>query len=234
MIDAGQDELSSHLVKDTKSIKKVDSVQLAEALKPKKTKYRIEQGVRNENYQREVLAPPIEDSRIVLQSTYSVAGGESGKRFIESSGAGPCVIATLYDASTKTGTMVHLDSRSNVITAVKNMKNKLASESSDYQFRIVGGLETNDSSRRIVEELRNSASAFNFPIVEEDILENGSVRKSVSVVLDSDTGKLYDLPADENSRFSQEQREKMGETIRTIATDQMVALGQVKFIEDVV
>jgi hypothetical protein len=204
-----------------------------DSLKPSTTQYRIKDGQKDYDYKRDTLLPRIEDSQIVLQSTYSKAGGDTGIRFLETSGAGPCVVATLYDTVSKTGLMVHFDSRSNIAVAIKEMKKQLNGDSSKWQMRIIGGYLSEKSSISIVEEIRNSANYSKIPIIEEDILKNGSLRRDVNIVLDTETGNLYDLPEDAMNRYSQTQKETLGLRLEELLTDQRVAMGEVKFIQNI-
>lgn len=202
-------------------------------LKPSTSKYRLEEGQKVFDYERDTILPKIEVSQIVLQSTYSIAGGDTGKRFLETSGAGPCVVATLYDPATKTGMMVHFDSRSNVAAALKEMKKQLNGDSNIWQMRIIGGYKSDSSSINIIEEIRNTANISKIPIIEEDILEDGSVRKDVNIVLDTENGYLFDLSEDAANRYSQSQKETIALRFDELLEDQSAVMGEVKFIKDI-
>lgn len=215
-----------------KNIQNKISISL-DMFKPTTIKYRIDDGQIDYDYQRETVLPSLQDTQIVLQSTYSKAGGDTGKRFLESSGAGPCVIATLYDQESKTGFMVHFDSRSNVTAALKEMKKHLGENPDKWHMRIIGGYRSEESSRRIVGEIRNSAAFSKIILVEEDILEDGYMRKSVNVVLDTESGQLFDLPLEENKRFSESQIEQLKKRIDDIMNHPRVRLGEVKFIQNI-
>lgn len=203
-------------------------------LKPTTTHYKISEGRRERYYAREVLAPQSENTRPVLQSTYSVANGETGKRFLATSGAGPCVIATLHDQSTNTGIMTHFDSRSLVSVAMRDIAKQLGKmDLHKYNMRIIGGYQSDESSQSIVQQLRGFARFKNIQIIEEDVLQAAEVRKSANVVLDTMTGELYDLPDDYlKTSLSEEQRQKIAQRQTEIMNDPLVAIGGVKYIGD--
>ena len=215
-----------------KNILKPDWGKLAEATDPSTTKYRIINGEKVKGYERDILSPGIEDSEIVLQSTYSVAGRDSGKRYLASFAAGPCVIATPYDPSSKTGAMAHFDSRSNVAVAMREIGKKLGGNSQDWQMRIVGGHRRTESSKAIIKDLRGKATFAKIPIIEGDVLEEAGQRDSVSVALDTDTGMLYDLPTDYLKQLPKEQNDKLSELMQQLENDTMSRIGEVKFMPD--
>lgn len=203
---------------------------LTEITTPQQTKYKIINGRKLEDHKRDVLSPEIEESELVLQSTYSLAGKEFGKRYLVTFGVGPCVVATLYDSSSKTGAMVHFDSRSNVIVAMREIEKRLRGNPQDWQLRIVDGHKKNESSEEIIKDLRSKAAFSKIPIVEEDILENAALRQDVDVALDTETGELLDLPTNYTDNFTQEQKDSMSKKLWHIVSDPMIAIGKVEFV----
>lgn len=227
------EEIGSNFLKNalTKNIKeKIDWGKLMEGATPYKTKWRIMNGQRVVDYKRDILSPEVDDSEVVLQSTYSLAGKDFGKRYLVTFGAGPCVVATLYDPSSKTGAMVHFDNRSNVIVAMREIEKRLGGNPQDWQLRIVGGHKKNESSGEIIKDLRSKAAFSKIHITEEDILEEAALRKDISVALDTQTGELLDLPTNYTDNFTQEQKDTMGKKLGQIVSDPMISIGKVEFV----
>lgn len=211
-----------------KNIKK-DWKNSLEGASPQQTKYKIIDGRKLVDYRRNVLSPKVEDTEIVLQSTYSLAGKGHGKRFLATFGVGSCVVVTLYDSSSKTGAMVHFDNRSNVIVAMREIEKRLGGNPQDWQLRIVGGYREDKSSKAIVEDLRKKAAFSKIALVEEDILE-GFLREGLAVALDTETGELLDLPTDYTDKFTQEQKETVSKKLGQIVSNPMISIGKVEFV----
>lgn len=208
---------------------KIDWNELTEDTTPQRIKYRIINGRKVEDYRRNIFSSKVGDTEIVLQSTYSLAGKGLDKRFLATFGVGSCVVATLYDSSSKTGTMVHFDNRSNVIAAMKEIKKRLGGNPQDWQLRIVGGYRIDESSKAIVKNLRREAAFSKIPIMEEDILE-GFQRGDIAVALDTETGELLDLSTNYTDSFTQKQKDAIGKKLGQIVSDPMIAIGKVEFL----
>lgn len=193
---------------------------------------RIHEKPKEEIHKRQELSPPVSESQVVLQSTYSIAGKETKKRYLETTGAGPCVVATLYDPIKKLGSMVHFDNRSNIPRTIREMIDKMGGDSSKMQMRIIGGYEEEKSSQGIVEQLRTIARLDNTIIVEEDVLQNSKERESVDVVMDTETGEVFDLPSNHSERFSLTQMDKIKARMEMILEDPLTKIGKVRFIEN--
>ena len=126
----------------------------------------------------------------VLQHEFTITRpGNDRSPFLQTFGAGPCVVLTLYDKRTKTGLLAHLDATTDVAGSFGQMAANLARHGVDIgnmEARIIGG-QTGQSEELIL-KLRDQLGDRNVRIVEQDIVE--SSYDVSAVVLDTNTGEL--------------------------------------------
>ena len=214
-------ELEENNIKEKPSIEEV--------LKPTTRRTRLDsRGSKEYDYEREFLNPTLNETQVVLQSTFSCAGKDLNKRYIETIGAGPCVIVTLYDTENHNGAMAHLDSRSDVLKALEIMAQKINHNKSSLEVRIIGGHIQERSSRQIISSISGFALRTGNKIVEEDILSD---EDSKSVVLDTETGKLYNLPDNYVNKFSKIQLDKYINKMEEIQNDYELDMGKTIYLD---
>ena len=188
-------------------------------LGPDTSHYKIVNGEHVVGYQRETILPPIEEVQSVVQGTYAVAGGETGKRYLETGQVSPCVVVTLYEPSTKKGVMAHFDSRSKVLFALRDMRKEFGEGDHGLEMRIVGGYIEEKSSAEIVKEIQGVSASRQIPIVEQDVLKSGLERSDVSVALDTMTGELFDLPKHYLLQYPSEHSRKLSKKLHEITEE---------------
>mgnify|MGYP001604117653 CR=1 FL=1 len=113
-------------------------------------------------------------------------------RWIETTGAGPCYIVTLYDRETKTGFISHIDAPTDLPDSMDRVAQEFKVRNiplSRLEARIFAGAK--DGTECQAWELRTFFKANDVPIIEEDILYSN---QSFSIELDLNTGEVFDLP----------------------------------------
>lgn len=125
----------------------------------------------------------IEDDNIVG----SVAQGEMGflenntKRYLETLGAGPCIIVTAYNPDKKIVAMSHIDALTDEKSTLTDMF-RIAGKS---EIRVFGG---DISSINQMVSIKQILSENNATVLDWDILNS-----SKSIILDSETGEVFDV-----------------------------------------
>lgn len=196
--------------------------------KPETTKYRIAEDGRQIEYSREEELPKKEETQFIPKSGWAMAGENLDKKYLLSFGAGPCVIVTLHDPEKKIGALTHLDSRSNVLVGIKEILKDMGSK--NVEVRIVGGHLTNESSQRIVSEIRSICNVKNLKIVEEDVLADAPQRRDVGILFDASTGQIFDLPKEYYEQITDDDRHQFKEIIEQIDSDEKTIIGGLKKI----
>ena len=173
-----------------------DWIKKSQAVKPEQTRI------------RRYLAVDPPDSQVISIYQREIAVSQGGNpyapRYLEAVGAGPCVILSLYDPHSKVGCLVHIDSslESEMRDKVLRMKDTRLDQmlieafepyrrnGAPLELRIAGGRK--DGSEETIVAIRELANRLgNVVFVESDILVNNST----AVILDLDTGELYNTSA---------------------------------------
>ena len=117
----------------------------------------------------------------VGQAEIGVLNPDGKKRYLETLGAGPCIIVTAYDRSNKTAAMTHLDG----LTDERTTLNQLFGSAGTVEIRVFGGDLSSINQLVSIKKILEEAGA----VVEEwDIL---NAKKSI--ILDRETGKIFDV-----------------------------------------
>lgn len=106
---------------------------------------------------------------------------DSQKRYLETLGAGPCVIVTAYDANKKTAAMVHIDGLTNESAALQ----QLFGAAGTVEMRVLGGDSSSINQLVSIKKILEEAGAN---VEEWDILN-----KNKSIILDRETGEIFDV-----------------------------------------
>jgi len=126
----------------------------------------------------------IEDDELVgsvSQGEIGVLREDSKKRFLETLGAGPCIIVTAYDPSNKTAAMTHIDG----LTDEKTTLNQLFGAAGIVEIRVFGGDSSSINQLVSIKKILEKAGAV---VQEWDILNTEK-----SIILDRETGKIFDV-----------------------------------------
>jgi len=139
----------------------------------------------------------------VLQHEFAITRPGKGRSpLLQTFGAGPCVVMTLHDKQTKVGVMAHFDATTTVATSFNMIKVKLEKYGVDIgnmEMRLVGG-QTGQSEELIL-SLRDQADERGIDIVEQEIVLS---RSNISaVMLDTETGELYDYDESIHNRIDE-------------------------------
>lgn len=132
----------------------------------------------------------VEKAIEVFQGEYAVSK-PSHNRYLQSSGAGPCVIITLYDKKNKIGLLAHLDAAVDIYNSMDLILQKLkekGADASNLEARIIGGQRS--QSEKIVYEIKDRLNESNIKIVETDVLADPQTSKDI--LFDLETGEVYD------------------------------------------
>lgn len=134
-------------------------------------------------------------------------GGVGLPRYLQSDGAGPCVILTLYEARTRSASMAHLDAGTGVRESVERMLARMGSPAgAAVEARLIGGMEglSGDVLAKAVLKLEK----LGIPIVEVDVKLKGEPEVEIefpdgqrrrypkladSIILDTHDGAVYDM-----------------------------------------
>lgn len=148
------------------------------------------------------------------QGAAATAPGAGRERYLQSHGAAPCVIVTLYDPETKTGALSHFDAGTGVAASLELMIGSMGlPEETRLQARLIGGMEGLSDSLflQLVRELDRRG----VEILEADMkgrdekapprrfriprLDGGYDERELpgllidSIVFDTETGAAYDM-----------------------------------------
>lgn len=147
------------------------------------------------------------DGVYVPQKGATVLRAGNGKRYLQSAGAGPCVLVLLYDASAKTGALAHIDATTDTPASVRAMVQALGAKSpSAVEARLIGGLsgisedvfldaipvldEMGVRIREVAIKSENKQRSFTKTV-------DGKPVKYLSfgdaIVMDVETGSVYDM-----------------------------------------
>lgn len=129
------------------------------------------------------------DAVEVMQRHYAITRPGKGRAtHLQTYGAGPCYVITLYHKSSKTGVMAHIDANTDVVRSLQDIANhlqKFGVDISKMEARLVGG---NDSSRKQLDDIKKALSDIRISLVEEDTIGT----TWASVMLDTRNGLLVD------------------------------------------
>lgn len=123
--------------------------------------------------------PSREQSVDVMQGNINFVTRESSERYIQTIGAGPCIIVVGYDSHSETVGMVHADAFTDIVVATK-----LIIARSKEKVVVLGG--QTGSTKQLIELKKYFDD--NGIVVEWDILNEVK-----SIVVDKETGKIYNL-----------------------------------------
>lgn len=140
---------------------------------------------------RRKIGDPVGAVEVFTQEYALTRPGEGRSRYIQTFGAGPCVILTLYDPTTKTGLVAHFPATTDVLKSFIILKNHLARHGVDIgkmEARIIGG--QHGMSEELILSIRDGLASQTVSIVEQNILLEGW--ETSSVVMDAETGEVYD------------------------------------------
>ena len=138
----------------------------------------------------------------VMQHQYLITNAKSNE-LIQTFGAGPCVIVTLYDKNSKTGLMTHLDATTPVDISFDRMISEFAFRGlnpQNLEARIIGGQE--GSSEKLVYEIEKRLGTEKIKVVERDYLNN--IAGSDCVTMNLNTGEVFDYDETIHSTKSEE------------------------------
>lgn len=165
---------------------------------------------------RPKLKARTKDSVDVGQKQAGVSRRAEGlERYLQSSGAGPCVIFTLYHARSKTAALSHLDAGTGTADSVALMLHKMGLERGDkIEARLIGGMEGLSEDLFLV--AIKTLDRLGVDIVEVDMkldeetprvetsrTKKGGREKIVlekvrgvlvdSIIIDTEDGEVYDM-----------------------------------------
>ncbi|OGQ45858.1 MAG: hypothetical protein A3I05_08230 [Deltaproteobacteria bacterium RIFCSPLOWO2_02_FULL_44_10] len=127
----------------------------------------------------------------VFTDEYSITRPGNGRSpFLQTAGAGPCLVLTLYEKKTKTGLMAHVSAMADVVMSFKAMDRELRAQGvniTNMEARIVGG-KSGLNVDTYISELKNELFQRGIQLVEEDTNRDGNI---TAVTLDTTTGELH-------------------------------------------
>lgn len=158
---------------------------------------------------RNSICLPISDRKDaveVMQRGYAITRPGGGRAtHLQTFGAGPCYVLTLYDKGTKTGVMAHIDALTDFGASMNVIVAHLEKNGVDIgrmEARLIGGDTT---SRNCLLKIKTVLTDFQIKLVEEDTIRP----TPASVMLNTETGQLDDYQ----------------ETIHTTDSSKLVGLG---------
>lgn len=136
------------------------------------------------------------DSHQVLSVGQGEIGETQGKpRYIESIGAGPCIIISSYDPKTQETRLAHIDGLTNLEMTINLLVGSdPRNSSSGRQIRVFGG---DSSSINKLIELKRILDARGVKPIEWDILNT-----TKNIVIDSRDGRSFDVVPEGRGTFS--------------------------------
>ncbi|KTC81130.1 Uncharacterised protein [Legionella cherrii] len=143
----------------------------------------------------------------VLQHEIGITNNTSLKPILGSYGAGPCVIIAIWNATTKTALLAHVDKFTS-LTSVESLFKRISSDDNDIlEVHLHGGdWSSKKQAAQIIELVENHKNA---KILSADVCNDGH---SKSLAIDGRTGEVFnDLsPAQlEHGRNSEDQLKKI-------------------------
>ncbi|MFH1995563.1 MAG: hypothetical protein ABIJ27_01040, partial [Candidatus Omnitrophota bacterium] len=115
---------------------------------------------------------------------------EGMPRYLETNGAGRCVIVSIYDKESKTGALMHSDSPTLIEPSLNLMLSFMGSQKREnLEVRIIGGYVKSEIER--VAEIMMEVENLGMQVVEIS-MKSGSTG-SDNIILDSATGEVYDM-----------------------------------------
>lgn len=191
--------VSNDVVKTIFDFMKLPSVSEAEIQKMKldqmrqqETQREVEQIIADsKSKQTKTLSYDVTSSAGVTtvgQKEASVASFEEGsKKYLQSFGAGPCVIVSMY-SNNKRGSLAHIDALTELNRSFKDMTRKLGAKLEDVQVSLHGGTDIAFISKLYTELLSQGFTKESIQTIEmnEDY-------GSKAVALDLETGEVANL-----------------------------------------
>ena len=117
----------------------------------------------------------------VGQGETGVLHEDSNKRYLESLGAGPCIIVTAYDSNNRTAAMTHIDG----LTEENTTLNRLFEATGSVEVRVFGGDSSSINQLVSIKKILEETGAT---VEEWDILNTEK-----SIILDRETGEILDV-----------------------------------------
>ncbi len=128
----------------------------------------------------------------VFQHEYAITRATDRRPILQSFGAGPCVIVTLYDSVNKIGSIAHVDGTTDIYNSFDQTFAELnllrRKNNSPIEARIMGGAK--GLSEKIVYAIQDRLAEQGVSIVERDFLHYSINGGSASIQLDTKTGKV--------------------------------------------
>lgn len=115
---------------------------------------------------------------------------ETGVRYLHTSGLGPCIAVSFYDPETRTGAMLHADSKVDLLDAFLRIKRRLTeSSSSRPQIETTGG-QCLAEHVRVLMAIEDSG----FSLEQVSALRLGTY-KTMNIGMDLKDGRIFQSPS---------------------------------------
>lgn len=131
-------------------------------------------------YRSDMSEPPAEQSRDVTQGSILFVNQESPERYIQTIGAGPCIVVVGYDSASKTVGIVHADPFTDLVGSARKIISK-----AKERVVVLGGQP--ESVPQLI-KLKEFFDENNIFVSEWDILNEVK-----SIIVDKETGEIYNL-----------------------------------------